>query len=386
MRSLFICLTIFVVMLTGRVLAIAVDDYTVAETNPVVAGYTLDLDYIYTYKSASAVAVDHYWILTAAHVADDPNTKTNLTINDELYTQQEIVFHDSADLALVRYDKPFPGYYSLHDGEIYHEEYEDVRIQGKWVTITNEVYEVLIMAGYGFDGTVASSSFTQGTSTGIKRWGTNRGVLTDYVAAVDVGHSSGMRTTTCFYVGFDLDDTPYEAGANIYDSGGPYFIEKDAEWKVTGINLLRNGTNPYTGNFAAQISEYVGWVTNNIPDYDSDMDGLPDWWEAEYGEMTADGDADGDGFSNYEEWVADTVPTLGTSFPHIIDYSDASEVVFSSSSNRMYQIEYRTDLIDTNESWAIEESWFAGTNSPQMVRSVSTEDTNRFYRIHVKLR
>ncbi|MDH3982507.1 MAG: serine protease, partial [Kiritimatiellaceae bacterium] len=186
MRSLFICLTIFVVMLTGRVLAIAVDDYTVAETNPVVAGYTLDLDYIYTYKSASAVAVDHYWILTAAHVADDPNTKTNLTINDELYTQQEIVFHDSADLALVRYDKPFPGYYSLHDGEIYHEEYEDVRIQGKWVTITNEVYEVLIMAGYGFDGTVASSSFTQGTSTGIKRWGTNRGVLTDYVAAVDV--------------------------------------------------------------------------------------------------------------------------------------------------------------------------------------------------------
>ena len=98
--------------------AIATVNDTISAQSPTNEGYSLNWDYIYKYKNASSVAVDHYWILTAAHVGDDEGTGS-LVIGGEIYTQQEIIFHPTADLALVRYDKPFPGYYGLHEGEIH---------------------------------------------------------------------------------------------------------------------------------------------------------------------------------------------------------------------------------------------------------------------------
>ncbi|RKX39292.1 MAG: hypothetical protein DRP64_14455, partial [Verrucomicrobia bacterium] len=148
MRMFFSCFVLFGLLFGAcvDVQAIAVDDYSVAETNPAVAGYSLDWDYIYKYKNASSVAVDHYWILTAAHVGDDGGTGS-LVVDGEAYTQQEIVFHDTADLALVRYDRPFPGYYLLHDDEIYTGPKQ------------NPSYQELLMAGYGYAGTVSATSF-----------------------------------------------------------------------------------------------------------------------------------------------------------------------------------------------------------------------------------
>ena len=53
--------------------------------------------------------------------------------------------------------------------------------------------------------------------------------------------------------------------------------------------------------------------------YDWDGDGIPNWWEARYSRdgsktgLAADRDADGDGMSNYAEFVAYTNPTNGMS-------------------------------------------------------------------------
>jgi hypothetical protein len=356
--------------------AIAVDDYAVAETNPAAAGYSLDWDYVYTYRDATAVAVDHYWILTAAHVADDvtSHTKSNLTINGVTYYQQEAIFHPSADLALVRYDKPFPGYYHLYDGDIYHTE-------GSGRNRTT-VYDELIMVGFGYAGTVTASSFTSSGTWGVKRWGTNRGEQTDFEYTMDVGDSSGERTTIYFYVSFELDDTDFEAGGNTFDSGGSYFIEENGEWKVAGINLLRNGTDPFVGNYAAQVSEYTDWITSNIPDYDTDMDGLPDWWELLYGESDAGADPDEDHFSNYAEWIADTDPNLGSSYLQVTSFSNGIDVVFSSSTNRMYQIEQNLHL--TNAAWTAATGWISGSNLTTSV-NLPAVDGNLFYRVRAKL-
>ncbi|WP_372798135.1 trypsin-like serine protease [Pontiella sp.] len=354
--------------------AIAVSDYAVAEAAPsnTVTGAGMDWSFIYNYRDATAVAVDHYWVLTAAHVADDftSHTKSNLTINGETYYQQEEVFHPTADLALVRYDKPFPGYYALHSGEIY---------SGP---IHNRVYQELLMVGYGYKGAVYTDHFSQTSGQWSRRWGTNRGEGESPVST-NVGDDTGLAITTCLQTAFDLSDTSYEAGANIYDSGGGVFINVSGEWKLTGINLYRYGTSPeFEGNWAALIPDYISWIKSVITDYDSDMDGLPDHWESSTGETDAAADPDLDGFTNYEEWIADTDPTAYSSHLKIETYTNATNMAFSSSSDREYLIEYCTDL--TNMNWQTEQDWFSAGGT-QTVQAVSTADTNRFYRVRVKL-
>ncbi|HKL22369.1 MAG TPA: hypothetical protein VJ904_11225, partial [Tichowtungia sp.] len=66
--------------------AIITGDNTTAESDP--SGTTgFSWDYVYNYKNSSSVAVDPYWILTAAHVADDGGAGT-LTIGATTYAQQ----------------------------------------------------------------------------------------------------------------------------------------------------------------------------------------------------------------------------------------------------------------------------------------------------------
>jgi len=57
---------------------------------------------------------------------------------------------------------------------------------------------------------------------------------------------------------------------------------------------------------------------NIVADEDSDLDGLPDWWELEYfGELVYDGDDDPDldEFTNLEEYEAGTDPSDSASKP-----------------------------------------------------------------------
>lgn len=369
--------------LVDRVQAIAVEDLPTSElppTNESFFGSSFDWSFVYNYKGASAAAVDHYWILTAAHVADDGGSGS-LIVDGETYTQQEVVLHSqasdpdgnaTADIALVRYDKPFPGYYLLADT----------------VPVGSEV----VVCGYGYSGTVVSTAFSHyftedGTTHASRRWGTNK-----------IGAEKTLSTTVPIMAtskGFDITisttkpnsgKTTYEAGCNIYDSGGGMFYNAAGTWKLTGHMVARYGAGTYSGNFAVATTYYANWIKSVIVDYDTDMDGLPDWWETKYGSgatsMVATNDLDGDTFSNYEEWLADTVPTNGNSFLELIDYPGGTNVVFSSSSNRQYQVQYLANL--TNSNWAVEVDWFAGSH-PQTVQSVSTADSNRFYRVRAKL-
>ena len=375
---LYFLLTGLLLGINADVLAIATANDTISAQNPTNHSYSLDWGYIYTYKNSSSVAVDHYWILTAAHVADDAGTGS-LVIDGETYTQQEIVLHPTADLALARYDKPFPGYYGLHAGEIHNGKSGGAR-----------VYDELIMAGYGRTGTVTQTTFENGPSgNGTKRWGTNEGIGPETTINVDVGGAAGNVSTLCFPIDFDLNDTDFEAGAAQHDSGGPVFIERDGTWSLTGISLYLTGAAPsYTGNYAAMVHDYISWIKSVIVDYDTDMDGLPDWWETLYGtgptSMDPITDQDNDTFSNYTEWIADTDPTNSASHFQILDWQAPTNVTFSSSAGRKYQIEFRADLVDTNDAWQTEVDWFVGS-SPETEKAVSSTTSNRFYRIRAKL-
>ena len=216
--------------------ALITGDNTMAAGNPLsVNGF--NWDYIYNYKYSSAVAVDSYWILTAAHVADDPPSG-NLTIGNTTYIQQEIVYHGSADLALVRYDKALPGFYDFYSGPLY-------------------VGDDILMIGYGNTGSVTSNSFTDGGSgAGTKRWGSN-----------EIDGAGWLGNTYVLAAEFDQNATVNEAGVGIYDSGGGSFIYDGSDWKLLGINISRGPvSSPYNVSYMASVPSYQSWIAETVPE------------------------------------------------------------------------------------------------------------------------
>ena len=85
---------------------------------------------------------------------------------------------------------------------------------------------------------------------------------------------------------------------------------------------------------------------------DTDGDGIPDFWEDLYfgGITNADPVADGDddGFSELEEWIADTIPNDSNSFFKITGFtSGVTRVIFyPTSSNRQYSVQANPDPVD----------------------------------------
>lgn len=83
------------------------------------------------------------------------------------------------------------------------------------------------------------------------------------------------------------------------------------------IDEVRNGTATYGNGIISSPSEVGGWpeLKSGAAPADSDNDGMPDEWEKQYGldgNNANDGasDKDGDGYTNIEEYLNGTDPTV----------------------------------------------------------------------------
>lgn len=127
---------------------------------------------------------------------------------------------------------------------------------------------------------------------------------------------------------------------------------------------------------------------------DQDGDGLPDWWETQYGlnpsvSNAPTANADGDWMTDLEEYWADTVPTNGaSSFPLVVLTNPpggiVSLVVDPSSTARVYGAFWTTNLLAAPQVWTLYPPEKTGTGSAVSF-SVTNDVPGRSYRTGVRL-
>jgi len=216
----------------------------------------MNWDYVYNWNGSSAVAVDPYWMITAAHVADDRGGEVGSTIDigGSTYTLQEILYHEAtsgnpADLALLRFDKALPGYYELYDGT--------------FPTFPPRKKLDVILVGYGVTGVDNGSYFTWTIGTeGTERWGTNT------IDGEGIVNSNGFSSQAIVF-DYDSGETDYEAGFGEHDSGGGTFVNEDGIWKLAGVNayVSTNGIDgQYNEGLSISVPAYNSWITSNVPE------------------------------------------------------------------------------------------------------------------------
>ena len=120
-------------------------------------------------------------------------------------------------------------------------------------------------------------------------------------------------------------------------------------------------------------------------------DGIPMVWWNQYGlggTSTSTNDLDGDGRSNFQEWVEDTNPTNGASvYPSAIAYAATGSVMQliagpPTSTGRLYDVYWSTNLM--NPAWTrMNLNRVGATNAAPVSLTITNDAPGRFYRTGV---
>ena len=174
--------------------------------------------------------------------------------------------------------------------------------------------------------------------------------------------------------------TPHVAGAVAFAA-----LNFPNETAAQRINRILNNVTTVSA-LSGKVSR--GGTLNLLKMTDTDSDTLPDWWESDHFSslaQTASTDADGDGFTNLEEYLSGTLPgnensKLALSVASAGSGFSTQEFVmtFPSVADRSYRVDWSADLATWNQLGSI----FTGTGAPVEVKDAVTNG-KRFYRLQV---
>lgn len=145
------------------------------------------------------------------------------------------------------------------------------------------------------------------------------------------------------------------------------------------------------GSYRVRVSNGFGSVTSTsatltIPD--TDGDGIPDYWETQFGLNPAvgnGGDSDGDGISDLAEYLAGTNPLsagsrLSLAVAKAMPASNGFTLAFTGQSNRSYALQYKDTLGDAQ--WITLQPFPAANGvRPLEFTDPAVGQTKRFYRV-----
>ncbi len=179
--------------------------------------------------------------------------------------------------------------------------------------------------------------------------------------------------------------TPYVTAAVAFAAGN--FPNESAAQRVSRIITSVTPLAALTGKVAS------GGRLNLARVVDSDGNGLPDWWEiANFGHLGVDpfADADGDGFTNLQEYLLGTSPNNPASRLAIAQVTEIPngankdfQISFSTANGVTYRVEF-SDSLDAG-SWAQLGSDVTGNGATATTTDAAaiTLHPRRFYRVRI---
>ena len=180
-----------------------------------------------------------------------------------------------------------------------------------------------------------------------------------------------------------------------YDDIEPWPAEADGQGnslEVIDATASVNSSANWRASAAATGSPGAGGEIVDPEPADADGDGIPTAWERQHGLNPNDGadgsaDNDHDGTSNFQEYVANTDPTDGTSFLslEVSRSADSATIRFPAQADRRYAIEFTDDL--TLAQWETLEAIPPSEEAAPVSRfDVTVANSGaRYYRVRVSL-
>jgi hypothetical protein len=158
-----------------------------------------------------------------------------------------------------------------------------------------------------------------------------------------------------------------------------------AAWVYANVSGLVTGR--YADASGAGLLRVLDTVPDNFGLYGGD--GLPDGWQVAYfgvenPQGTPNSDPDHDGAGNDREYMADTDPTNSASYFRIVCFSNlppSRYVWFTSSTNRLYTLEWRTNLLSGTWAGVAEAIDTPGNGGTRWLRDTNAAGGARFYRV-----